>query len=72
MDITPKGCGKEQVATKLRAQFPDEKIIFFGDKTFEGGNDYSLAVAVLELGNSSVVQVSGPDETKEVLKKGEN
>ena len=69
MDITPKGCGKEQVAAKLRAQFPEEKIIFFGDKTFEGGNDYSLALAVLKLGNSSVVQVSGPDETKEVLKR---
>ena len=68
MDITPKGCGKEQVAQKLREKYPDEKIIFFGDKTFEGGNDYSLALAVLELGTSSVVQVSGPDETKEILK----
>lgn len=67
MDITPKGYGKEQVAEKLRAKFPAEKIIFFGDKTFEGGNDYTLAQAVLKSGNSSVVQVSGPDVTKEFL-----
>ena len=69
MDITPKGCGKEQVAKKLRNLYPKEKIIFFGDKTFEGGNDYSLAQAVLKLGNSEVVQVSGPNETKEFLLK---
>lgn len=68
MDITPKGCGKEQVAYKLRLQYPDEEIIFFGDKTFEGGNDYSLAQAVLKLGKSQVIQVDGPDSVKEFLK----
>ena len=42
MDITPKGCGKGQIAHHLRSLYPNEKIVFFGDKTFVGGNDYEL------------------------------
>lgn len=58
MDITPKGCGKEQIAHHLRESYQQEKIVFFGDKTFEGGNDYELAQALLKLENTEVVQVS--------------
>ena len=68
IDITPKGRGKEQVAHHLRATYPNLKIVFFGDKTFAGGNDYALAQAVLELGNAAVVQVAGPDVVKDFLK----
>ncbi len=68
LDITPKGYGKEQVAHHLRSLYPDEKIIFFGDKTFKGGNDYALAQEVLFLKNAQVVQVAGPEEVKEFLK----
>ena len=46
----------------------DLKIVFFGDKTFAGGNDYSLAQEVLALGNAAVVQVAGPDVVKDFLK----
>ena len=58
MDITPKGCGKEQIAHHLRESYPQEKIVFFGDKTFEGGNDFELAQSLLKLENTEVVQVS--------------
>ncbi len=71
IDIVPKGKGKEQIAEKLRQHYPDEKIIFIGDRTMEGGNDYSLAQALLKLGNSEVVQVNGPDDTLDYLGKYE-
>lgn len=62
MDITPKGYGKDQIATHLRNRYPNEKIIFFGDRTFEGGNDYELAQALRQLDNTQVVQVASPEE----------
>jgi len=60
MDITPRGCGKGQIAAHLRQQYPEDKIIFFGDKTFVGGNDYELAHALSLLDNTQVVQVNSP------------
>lgn len=68
IDITQKGKGKEQVAYHLRKIYPKLKIVFFGDKTFSGGNDYALAQAVLALGNAAVVQVASPDVVKDFLK----
>ena len=61
MDITPKGCGKEQIALHLRETYPDEGIIFFGDRTFKGGNDYELAQALAALPATKTVQVNNPD-----------
>ena len=45
-------------------------IIFFGDKTFKGGNDYELAHELLQMDNTKVVQVSSPDEVLKYLKNG--
>ena len=67
MDITPKGRGKGQIATHLRHSYPKEKIIFFGDKTFSGGNDYELACALRQLPNTQVVQVTHPQEVLNYL-----
>ncbi len=69
MDIIKKGFGKDQVAQKLRLKYPNDLIVFFGDKTFEGGNDYALAHA-LELmdSNTKIVQVSGPSDVLSFLK----
>lgn len=61
MDITPKGCGKGQIARHLRKTYPDEEIFFFGDKTFKGGNDYELAQALAALPATKTVQVDNPD-----------
>lgn len=61
MDITSKGCGKGQVAHHLRQTYPDEEIIFFGDKTFKGGNDYELTQELATLPATKTVQVDGPE-----------
>ena len=71
IDITPKGFGKGQIAKHLRNTYPNEKIIFFGDKTYAGGNDYELAQALTQLNNTSVVQVNNPDDVLTFLKNNE-
>ncbi len=68
IDITPKGYGKEQVAYHLRKEYPYEKIIFLGDKTFPGGNDYALAQALRKLENTRIIQVASADEAVLFLK----
>ena len=68
IDITLKGCGKGQVAGHLRQRFPSEQIIFFGDKTFPGGNDYELASALAKIENTQVVQVANPQDVLDFLK----
>ncbi len=67
IDIVLKGHGKEQIAKDLREKYPEEHIIFFGDKTMPGGNDYELASALLKLANTEVVQVDSPNEVLEHL-----
>ena len=62
IDITKKGCGKGQVASHLRGEYPEEEITFFGDKTLPGGNDYELAAALRLLPATKVVQVNSPDD----------
>ncbi len=64
IDITPKGCGKGQIAHHLRQIYPNEQIFFFGDKTFQGGNDYELAMELSQLANTKTIQV---DESNFVL-----
>jgi len=71
LDIIPKGCGKGQIAHDLRQKYPNEKIIFLGDRTYAGGNDYALAAELLKLGNAQVVQVANPDEVLNYLKNPE-
>lgn len=69
IDIVPHGFGKEQAAPLLRSKYPLDRIIFLGDRTEKGGNDYPLAQAVLQMDNSEVVAVSGPNDTLEFLKE---
>lgn len=67
IDIVKKGCGKGQVAKELRNDYPNEEIVFFGDRTFEGGNDYELACALRKYENTKVIQVENPDGVLENL-----
>lgn len=67
IDITPQGRGKGQIARHLRESYPNEEIIFFGDKTFVGGNDYALAEALRQFDNTKIVQVEGPKEVLSYL-----
>lgn len=67
IDINPCGCSKAQIAGRLRKSFPDEKIVFFGDRTMAGGNDYELAEALRKFPDTKIVQVSGPEEVLTAL-----
>lgn len=67
IDIVTKGCGKEQIAAKIRAAHPNDKIIFIGDRTEKGGNDYALAEALRVMGNTEVIAVNCPDDVLKYL-----
>ena len=53
----------------LNQNYPEEKIVFFGDKTFPGGNDYELACALRQLPNTQIIQVNHPQEVFDYLEK---
>ena len=70
IDIAPTGSDKSQVLTNF--QFYD-KINFYGDAMYQGGNDWSLALA-LENGKYSfgkAFPVKGWKDTWETLKRQE-
>ena len=67
IDIIPKGCGKGQIAHHLRKCYPNEKIVFMGDRTFPGGNDYALAHELQTMENTQVIQVENPKEVLDNL-----
>jgi HAD superfamily hydrolase (TIGR01484 family) len=66
IDILPKGFNKatglERLLEKLGMTIDD--MVFVGDAIFPGGNDYSAFEAGIES-----IKVSGPEETKETIKK---
>lgn len=67
IDIIKKGNGKSQIALHLRQKFPAEEIIFFGDKTFPGGNDHELAQALETMKNTRTIQVNSQQEVLDFL-----
>ena len=67
VDIVMKGGGKEQIAEKIREEHPNDKIIFFGDRTEVGGNDYKLAEALRQMDNTEIVAVQSPDDVLKYL-----
>lgn len=67
IDIVTKGGGKEQVAAKIRAAHPNDKIIFIGDRTEKGGNDYALAETLRAMDNTEVIAIKSPKDVLEYL-----
>ena len=65
LDISPKGHDKSQILHDFETH---DTITFFGDKTFVGGNDYSIAHAIITNDRGIVHQVSDFNETWEILK----
>ena len=65
VDIGPIGADKSQI---LRDFSKDDKISFYGDRMEEGGNDYSLGMAVKERGGCAY-KVDTWKETLELLQK---
>lgn len=68
VDIQPKGCNKSQAIKYVRNLNKYDCIYFFGDKGFEGGNDYD---ARLEIENNDTndifYAVKDCNETKKLL-----
>ena len=64
IDIGPRGSDKSQILE----DFNPSKVMFFGDKTYEGGNDYELAEAV-KLGGGIVHAVTKWEDTWAILKQ---
>ncbi len=62
IDIAPRGADKSQI---LKDFTNKDRILFFGDAMFEGGNDYPLAVAIT---NGGSFGVSDWKETWKLLK----
>ena len=64
LDISPKGHDKSQILHDFETH---DTITFFGDKTFVGGNDYSIAHAIITNKLGTVHQVNNYKETWEIL-----
>ena len=70
IDIYPRGNDKSQVSNDLRKEY--KEIIFFGDRTQHGGNDYPVALAI-RLGNLGTVHsVESAQDTWDILKRYNN
>ena len=67
IDIVEKGCGKEQIIHHVRETHPNDKIIFLGDRTEKGGNDYGLAEEMRKMDNCEVIAVNSPDDVLKYL-----
>lgn len=67
VDIVMKGGGKEQIAEKIRAMHPNDKIIFLGDRIEKGGNDYKLAEALRQMENTEIIAVQSPNDVLKYL-----
>ena len=66
IDIGPKGSDKSQI---LRDFTKDDELYFFGDKMNEGGNDYSLAMAIASNMMGEAYNVEDYKETWKLLSK---
>ena len=64
IDIGPFGSDKSQI---LRDFDKDDEIVFYGDRMEEGGNDYTLAEAIKEMGGRAH-KVDTWKDTWELLK----
>ena len=65
IDIFPNGCDKSQILK----YFKDQEIIFFGDRMEPGGNDYSLAQAILDNNLGRCYNINNWSDTEKVLKE---
>ena len=64
LDISQKGHDKSQILQDFETH---DTITFFGDKTFVGGNDYSIAHSIITNNLGTVHQVNNYKETCEIL-----
>ena len=65
IDIFPNGCDKSQVLE----YFSNQEVHFFGDRMLPGGNDYSLAMAILDKNQGRCYNVNNWLDTWNTLKQ---
>jgi len=68
IDIQNKGNNKS-LASKWIRQNVGGEIIFFGDRTFKGGNDYDICVNIEEHKDGSFYQIENQAQLKSLLEK---
>lgn len=64
IDIAPAGSDKSQILNDFAK---DDTLIFFGDAIFDGGNDYTLAQAIMRTGRGITHNVTGWKNTWDTL-----
>lgn len=64
IDIVPKGWSKASVKPEVLERFPQHRLVFFGDRMGQQGNDRPLADALnMPSGRHLAVEVSGYKDT---------
>jgi len=66
IDIYPKGQDKSQASKWVRKTLKS-KMVFFGDKCADGGNDYSIANDIIISGDGTYHKVESPEQTIKLL-----
>ncbi|MAF23986.1 hypothetical protein CL634_00150 [bacterium] len=69
VDIQPKGHNKSQATRWIRKNLGGE-MIYFGDKCFEGGNDYDVVLDLTEHKDGVFFQIKNYKETQGLLLSG--
>jgi phosphomannomutase len=67
IDISNTGNNKS-LASKWIRQNLKEYMYFFGDKTFEGGNDHALAMDIVKHNDGVYFQIDNIEDLKKILK----
>lgn len=69
IDISEHGNDKSQALKALREYYGNEPVTFFGDRMYEGGNDYPLSeeLKIENVEGNNSVSVANPEETLNVL-----
>ena len=66
IDIQPIGADKRQAIEWVRKRTKN-RLVYFGDKCTHGGNDFSAANKIFCGNYGKYYQVSGPEETIDIL-----
>lgn len=67
LDIQKSGKDKSQVITYLNNIHADPYYMFFGDRTYEGGNDFDIANKIVVDKLGEVFQVESPEQCAQIL-----
>ena len=69
IDIYEPGMDKSQIYSHITKNFIGliDKVVFIGDRTMKGGNDYPISELIKNKKNGLSYQTEGPEKTQEIL-----